>query len=144
MRFQTDLTVLADRVAMETREVERAAAFQTVLAPSGWSDAQVEAWLDWADGDEETGDWLNGSVEARIAPLVQTGLSEGVFTNAAEAQAFAEELSASIRLGLASPASSAPSAAEIIDLSDPSAPARLADHRARHTSARLEIGRAHV
>ncbi|QYC11098.1 TSCPD domain-containing protein [Brevundimonas nasdae] len=137
MRFQTDLTVLADRVAMETREVERAAAIETVLAPSGWSDAQIEAWLDWADGDEETGDWLNGSVEAWIAPLVQTGLSEGVFTNAAEAQAFAEELSASIRLGLASPASSAPSAAEIIDLSDPSAPARLADHRARRTSARL-------
>ncbi|GAA0206186.1 ribonucleotide reductase [Brevundimonas nasdae] len=122
---------------METREVERAAAIETVLAPSGWSDAQIEAWLDWADGDEETGDWLNGSVEAWIAPLVQTGLSEGVFTNAAEAQAFAEELSASIRLGLASPASSAPSATEIIDLSDPSAPARLADHRARRTSARL-------
>ena len=137
MRFQTDLTVLADRVAMETREVERAAAIQTILAPSGWSDAQVEAWLDWADGDIETGDWLNGAVEAWIAALVQTGLSVGVFTTTDEAQAFAEELSASIRLGLASPASSAPSATGIIDLSDPSASARLADHRARRTSARL-------
>lgn len=137
MRFQSDFTVLADRVAMETREIERAATIQTVLAPSGWSDAQVEAWLDWADSDEETGDWLNGAVEAWIAPLVETGLSDGVFANATEAQTFADELSASVRLGLASPASNGPSAAGTIDLSDPSAGARLADHRARRTSARL-------
>nr|WP_314434577.1 TSCPD domain-containing protein [uncultured Brevundimonas sp.] len=137
MRFQSDFTVLADRVAMETREVERAAAIQTVLVPSGWSDAQVEAWLDWADGDVESGDWLNGTVDAWIAPLVQTGLSQGVFANPVEAQAFAEELSASMRLGLASPASNAPTAAAVVDLSDPGAAARLADQRARRNSARL-------
>ena len=137
MRFQSDFTVLADRVAMETREVERAASVQTVLAPSGWSDAQVEAWLDWADDDAENGDWLNGGVEAWIAPLVQTGLSDSVFANAVEAQAFADELSVSIRLGLASPTSCAPTAAGIIDLSDPSAAARLSDHRAHRTGARL-------
>ncbi len=61
MRFQSGFAALADRVAMETRPVERAGTVQEILAPAGWSDAQVEAWLDWlategADADP-TGDY---------------------------------------------------------------------------------------
>ena len=140
MRPQSVFAPRAARVAMEHRIVERPAGVRPVLAPAGWSDAQIEAWLDWiaAEGlsDDACGDWLDGGVDAWTARLARTSVAEGVF-DAGQATLFAEELSAVIRLGLAAPARSGAAASEVVDLSDPGAAAVLADHGGRRTAARL-------
>ena len=140
MRFQSGFAARAERVAMETRTVERAACVQTVLAPAGWSDARIEAWLDWADamglGEAVTGDWLNGAADGFAQAMAATGRTEGVFADH-EAGAFAAELSGALRLGLAAPASGAPVAAGVVDLSDPGAAMKLGDHAGRRAADRL-------
>ncbi len=137
MRVQSVFGRLADRVVMETRAIERSATIEQVAVPSGWSDAQVEAWLDWAGPTTPSTEWLNGAVEAWIAPLVQSGLTAGVFADRVDASIFAAELSATMRLGLASPADDAPAASGVVDLGDPGSAVRLSDHRARQTASRL-------
>lgn len=146
MRFQSGFVDLARRVTMETRAVERAATVQEITAPAAWSDARIESWLDWSESLvpdlSPTGGWLNGAVDAWAERLAGRGLAEGVFTDRAEAYVFAAELAATIQLGLASPVG-APEAgagsADILDLSDPAAPAHLAEHRADRMTARLAL-----
>jgi ribonucleoside-diphosphate reductase alpha chain len=141
MRFQSGFAVRAERVAMETRAVERPTRMQQVSAPAGWSDVRIEAWLDWLDGEgfgtPTSGDWLNGGVDAWVDRLAATGAAEGVFVDQAEAALFAAELSGAFKLGLAAPAASGPIAVGVADLSDPGAAARLAAHRGRRAAARL-------
>ena len=50
MRLQSGFAPRAERVAMETRVVERPGGVRPVLAPAGWSDAQVEATVKWMVG----------------------------------------------------------------------------------------------
>ncbi|GLK50417.1 ribonucleotide reductase [Brevundimonas intermedia] len=142
MRFQSGFVEQARRVSMETRTVERADAVHEVLAPAAWSDARIEAWLDWAESLSPsllpTGGWLNGGIDAWAERLAGRGLAEGVFADRAEAYVFAAELAATIQLGLASPTAST-AAAEIVDLADPAASKRLAEHRADRVTARLAL-----
>lgn len=138
MRFQSGFAARAERVAMETRAIERPAGVQQVLAPAGWSDVRIEAWLDWVEAEgfatPRSGDWLN--VDAWAERLAATGVTEGVFDRA-EAAAFVEELSGAFRLGLAAPAASGPAATGVVDLNDPGAAARLKGHAGRRAAARL-------
>ncbi|WBT05419.1 TSCPD domain-containing protein [Brevundimonas vesicularis] len=140
MRFQSGFAARAERVAMETRVIERPAGVQQVLAPAGWSDVRIEAWLDWAEAEgfatPLSGDWLNGGVDAWAERLAATGVAEGVFDRA-EAAAFVEELSGAFRLGLAAPAASGPAAVGVVDLNDPGAAARLKVHTGRRAAVRL-------
>lgn len=140
MRFQSGFAARAERVAMETRAIERPAGVQQVLAPAGWSDVRIEAWLDWVEAEgfatPLSGDWLNGGVDAWAERLAQTGVTEGVF-DLAEAAAFVAELSGAFRLGLAAPAASGPAAVGVVDLNDPGAAARLKAHAGRRAAARL-------
>ena len=140
MRFQSGFAARAERVAMETRAIERPSGVQQVLAPAGWSDVRIEAWLDWVEAEgfatPLSGDWLNGGVDAWAERLAETGVAEGVFDRA-EAAAFVEALSGAFRLGLAAPAASGPSAVGVVDLNDPGAAARLKAHAGRRAAARL-------
>lgn len=140
MRFQSGFAARAERVAMETRAIERPSGVQQVLAPAGWSDVRIEAWLDWIEAKgfatPLSGDWLNGGVDAWAERLAATGVAEGVFDRA-EAAAFVEELSGAFRLGLAAPAASGPAAVGVVDLNDPGAAARLKAHAGRRAAARL-------
>ncbi|MEW6537992.1 MAG: TSCPD domain-containing protein [Pseudomonadota bacterium] len=140
MRFQSGFAARADRVAMETRAIERPAGVQQVLAPAGWSDVRIEAWLDWVEAEgfatPLSGDWLNGGADAWAERLAATGVAEGVFDRA-EAAAFVEELSGAFRLGLAAPAASGPAATGVVDLNDPGAAARLKAHAGRRAAMRL-------
>ena len=142
MRFQSGFVEQARRVSMETRTVERADAVHEILAPAAWSDARIEAWLDWSESLSPallpTGGWLNGGIDAWAERLAGRGLAEGVFADRTEAYVFAAELAATIQLGLASPAAST-AAAEIVDLADPAASKRLAEHRADRMTARLAL-----
>ncbi|WP_242078452.1 TSCPD domain-containing protein [Brevundimonas diminuta] len=140
MRFQSGFAARAERVAMETRAIEPLSGVQKVLAPAGWSDVRIEAWLDWVEAEgfatPLSGDWLNGGVDAWAERLAATGVAEGVFDRA-EAAAFVEELSGAFRLGLVTPAASGPAAVGVIDLNDPGAAARLKAHAGRRAAARL-------
>lgn len=140
MRFQSGFAARADRVAMETRAIERPSGVQQVLAPAGWSDVRIEAWLDWVEAEgfatPLSGDWLNGGVDAWAERLAATGVAEGVFDRA-EASAFVDELSGAFRLGLAGPAASGPAAIGVVDLNDPGAAARLKAHAGRRAAMRL-------
>jgi len=140
MRFQSGFAARAERVAMETRAIERSAGVQQVLAPAGWSDVRIEAWLDWVEAEgfatPLSGDWLNGGVDAWAERLAETGVTEGVFDRA-EAAAFVDELSAAFRLGLAGPAASGPTTVGVVDLNDPGAAARLKAHAGRRAAIRL-------
>ena len=48
MRFDPRLGDGEAHAALELRELERSDAVIDVIAPAGWSNARVEAWLDWA------------------------------------------------------------------------------------------------
>ena len=141
MRFQSGFAVLAERVAIETRAIERPAGLDQVQVLTGWSDAQVEAWLDWIDAfappSTPSGDLLNGGIDAWTEILSAAGLAAGVFAKPADAAGFAAELSATLRLGLAAPASARPAASGSVVLADPAAPAGLARHLGEQTAARL-------
>ncbi|WP_295192345.1 TSCPD domain-containing protein [uncultured Brevundimonas sp.] len=140
MRFQSGFAARAQRVAMETRAIERPSGVQQVLAPAGWSDVRIEAWLDWIEAEgfatPLSGDWLNGGFDAWAERLAATGMADGVFDRA-EAAAFVDELSAAFRLGLAGPAASGPTTVGVVDLNDPGAAARLKAHAGRRAAARL-------
>ncbi|MCW0046603.1 TSCPD domain-containing protein [Brevundimonas sp. BT-123] len=140
MRFQSGFAARAERVAMETRAIERPSGVQQVLAPAGWSDVRIEAWLDWVEAEgfaiSLSGDWLNGGVDAWAERLAATGVAEGVFDRA-EAATFVEELSGAFALGLAAPAASGPTAIGVVDLNDPGAAARLKAHAGRRAAMRL-------
>jgi len=123
MRFTPLLTDLSASVVCEAREIERADRVITVIAPAGWSDARVEAWLDWYDRSPD--DWprlegsrlegapgrpvaagsavLDGALDRWAARLAAWGRAADVFRSTTDAEIFASELVASILLGLAAP-----------------------------------------
>ncbi len=45
----TSLAAFDSRIVWQARGLERADRIVVVDAPPGWSDTQVEAWLDWAE-----------------------------------------------------------------------------------------------
>ncbi|MFC5343462.1 TSCPD domain-containing protein [Brevundimonas staleyi] len=118
MRFTPFLTDLSAAVVCETREIERADRVVRVIAPVGWSDARVEAWLDW--GDASPDDWprlegplgrvgaasgavLDGALHRWAARLAAWGRATGVFRTGKDAETFSGEVIASVLLGLAAP-----------------------------------------
>ncbi|WP_454716282.1 TSCPD domain-containing protein [Caulobacter segnis] len=89
--------------AMEWRDLERADEIVVVSAPSSWSDARVEAWLDWA-GEIEAKAPLGGGPARYAERIAQAGLSRGLFGDKADANAFREALLATMLSGVATPA----------------------------------------
>ncbi|MDP3800560.1 TSCPD domain-containing protein [Brevundimonas sp.] len=110
------------------REIERADRIDVVRAPAGWTDVQIEAWLDWADAEglAATGE----DPLATIAAACARRLSDDD----------REALAATMLLGLACPARAANVAIGIMDLSEPGAEGRLATEAARRRSGRLAAG----
>jgi ribonucleoside-diphosphate reductase alpha chain len=134
MRFKPLFAPLAADVAVEPREIERADAVEIVLAPSAWSDVQVEAWLDWTDAPFSSRPDLplNGAVHDWAERLAHAGRDGGVFANAAEGRRFEAELTGAVLLGLTavSDADDRASDALRLDLSEPEAERRLAQQAA--------------
>ncbi|PHY13365.1 ribonucleotide reductase [Caulobacter sp. B11] len=89
---------------MSRRTLERSNAVIDVLAPSGWTDARLEAWLDWAGAPLDPQAPLGGGPARYAEQLAQSGLAKGVFTDAAEACAFRDALLNSMLAGVATPA----------------------------------------
>ena len=99
MRFTSRFATLASTVAIERRSVERCDSVVEMLAPAGWSDARIEAWLDWAD-DLPTD--LPGLDARHEGPTLGEGLLDGAVAR------WAGRLSAWGRAWACSPADATP------------------------------------
>uniref|UniRef100_UPI0035B441F3 TSCPD domain-containing protein n=1 Tax=Brevundimonas sp. TaxID=1871086 RepID=UPI0035B441F3 len=131
MRQSTSLAALARSLPRPPREIERGPQIVTVRAPACWTDAQIDAWLDWAT---ETGLPLDG--DDPIATAVQ-GWTAAFGRPAAEAA----ELAAALLLGAASPARPpAVDAAPPLQMDDPATARLLAAEGARRRAIRLAEG----
>lgn len=141
MRFKPLFAPLAAAVPVALREIERADAVESLLAPDAWPDVQVEAWLDWADVSSTTRPDvpLNGAVHDWAARLAAAGREGGAFANAAEANRFEAELTGAVLLGLAAVSDAdTPAAPPLrLDLSEPEAERRLGQQAAAWRRDRL-------
>ena len=126
MRFP--FASLAAAMHRPLREIERADRVVAVRAPEGWTDVQIEAWLDWAESEG----LATGGEDALAAIAVAWGrrLSPDL----------AGMLAATLLLGLVSPARSAGYAAGLINLSEPDATRRLQTESALRRAERLTAG----
>jgi ribonucleoside-diphosphate reductase alpha chain len=88
---------------MEWRDLERTDDIVVISAPSAWSDARVEAWLDWA-GEIEPKAALGGGPACYAERVAQAGLARGLFGDKADASAFRDALLATMLSGIATPA----------------------------------------
>ena len=136
MRFTPRFAPLTADLSIGLRTVERAAAVVETLAPDGWTDARVEAWLDWADTQPTDRAALACDIRPAVAPTVLDGAfcdwaarltawgrAVGVFEGTAEAQVFVDELVASVLLGLAAPAATRTDGARVHPVAgDPTGP----------------------
>lgn len=64
MRFP--FASLAAAMHRPFREIERANRVVVVRAPDGWTDVQVEAWLDWADAEGLAADGEDALAEIAV------------------------------------------------------------------------------
>jgi len=120
MRFTSRFAAEATKVALSEREIERPRGLETVVAPTSWTSARIEAWLDWADqlpddlpaltvpSDHPTfgSGVLVGGIAGWADRLSAWGRAMGVFAGSKDGQAFADDLVASILMGLATPVGS--------------------------------------
>ncbi|RZJ43391.1 MAG: TSCPD domain-containing protein, partial [Brevundimonas sp.] len=131
MRPQPRFAVLATAVRRSVREIERAGRLIEVLTPEDWSDARTEAWVDWAAAQDLPLDGEDLISEASRTFAARHCPDEGV----------AAELAATLRLGLATPASpQSVAASDALILSDPAAARWLKAETARRRAQRLSAG----
>lgn len=112
------------------REIERADRISSVRAPDGWTDVQVEAWLDWADAEQ-----LPTGGDHPLLLAVSTWARRRC-----RAEHEAEALAATMLLGLASPARPLEISARVTILTDPDASNYLGEEAARRRAGRLAAG----
>ena len=129
---------------IERRPLERAAGVVEVLAPAAWTDARVEAWLDWAQGDTD----LPAAIFRKAEAIAAQADAQGLLNDATARAGFRRDLGAAMmagRLALADP--EAVLAPRVLSLADPDFTARLTSLRAKRrgrTAARaaaLELAR---
>jgi ribonucleoside-diphosphate reductase alpha chain len=89
--------------AMEWRDLERADSIIVVAAPAAWTDARVEAWLDWA-GTIAPKAPLGGGPARYADRVAKIGLARGLFGDKADAAGFRDALLATMLAGYATPA----------------------------------------
>ena len=107
------------QVERAVRTVETARGVTRVEAPRDWSDAAVEAWLDWGAGladdypnlapaslspDRDFDPLLGGAPDRYARRLAAWGFAMGLFDNVHDAETFAAELFVTLIQGLAAPA----------------------------------------
>src|SRR3569832_1192242 len=108
------------QVERAVRTVETARGVVHIEAPRDWSDAAVEAWLDWGAGladdypnlapaslspDREFDPLLGGAPDRYARRLAAWGFAMGLFDNVHDAETFDAELFITLIQGLAAPAS---------------------------------------
>jgi ribonucleoside-diphosphate reductase alpha chain len=114
---------------IEQRTLERVASVAEVLAPASWTDARVEAWLDWLDEDAD----LPAAVFRYAEDLVLRGDAAGRFDSARARSSFRRDLAAAMLAGqLALDAPRAAPHLPVVSASEPEFEGLLATLRAEH------------
>jgi ribonucleoside-diphosphate reductase alpha chain len=135
MRFKPRFVLQTAALDVDWREIERNDSLRSVLAPEGWTDAQIEAWLDGfhtsplpdVRGRSDVAAILDGAPSAWAEAIAARGVECGVFAGAPDAAVFARELAATMALGLATPSwAKTERPAEVFDLNSEHGPAALA------------------
>ena len=122
------LTALYGQQVWDRRVLERSDAVAIVHAPAAWSDAQVEAWLDWA-------------ANAGIEPSNDVAQSLSAYVDALKPNTSDRAtLLGSLRLGLATPAFPKAIADQMYDLSDTASLAALSSETSTRRSAQRPHG----
>jgi len=135
MRIQSRHPGPAPKV--EPRALERCDQVLEVLAPADWTDARVEAWLDWAQDGFDSDLPLGGGPARYADRLAQAGLADGLFGDAADAEAFRDALLATMLAGIASPASAQAAPRPLPDIAEIEFKRVAEEHLARWRSTRL-------
>ncbi len=87
---------------IERRPLERADSVVEVLAPAAWTDARVEAWLDWADGETD----LPAAIFRKAEIIAEQAGALALLPDARTRAAFRRDLGAALlagRLAIAEP-----------------------------------------
>ncbi|MHB8285936.1 MAG: TSCPD domain-containing protein [Caulobacteraceae bacterium] len=143
MRFDPRLGDGEAQAALESRELERADAVIDVIAPASWSNARVEAWLDWADRAalrapaDRLSKPLLGFPQAYADRIAARSLALSLAQGQSDAGALRNDLLASLLEGYAAPialAGGEPHAR--IDLNDPAGVSALDQRRSDYRQAR--------
>ncbi|MDD3837153.1 MAG: ribonucleotide reductase, partial [Phenylobacterium sp.] len=90
------MRIEAGTARIERRTLERAGEVVEILAPSSWTNARLEAWLDWAGGEASD---LPAVVFQFAEDLVQKGEALGLFASPRERAAFRRDLGAAMLSG---------------------------------------------
>ncbi|MFC3077047.1 ribonucleotide reductase [Phenylobacterium terrae] len=90
------MRIEAGTARIERRTLERTGEFVEVLAPSSWTNARLEAWLDWAGGEPAD---LPAAIFRFAEDLVQKGEALGLFASARDRAAFRRDLGAAMLSG---------------------------------------------
>ena len=115
MRLESRFAVSERQPALTGRLIERAGEWIRVTAPTDWTTARIDAWLDWADGLPT--DYpaqsaaplpaldapLNGALFRYAHRLAAWGCATGALPDEASATAFVDEITATLLLGMAAP-----------------------------------------
>jgi len=136
--------VRTEPARIERRLLERAGSVIEVLAPAAWTDARVEAWLDWAGGDAD----LPAAIFGRAEALASRADALGLFRDSAGRAAFRRDLGAAMMAGrIALADASLATAPRAISSDSPDFLASLAGLRAQRRgrvaarASALELGR---
>ncbi|KRA60248.1 ribonucleotide reductase [Caulobacter sp. Root655] len=135
MRIQSRHPGPAPKV--EPRALERCDQVLEVLAPEDWTDARVEAWLDWSQGVFDADLPLGGGPARYANRLAQAGLADGLFGDAADADAFRDALLVTMLTGIASPAGPLAAPTHLPDVGEIEFKRVAVGHLARWRSAQL-------
>jgi ribonucleoside-diphosphate reductase alpha chain len=141
MRVTPHPAFLARDLAVEPRSIERPDHVAEIIAPRGWTNARVEAWLDWSSvlpDDYPSGDLppvlapaspadllLAGGPDRYARRLAAWGWSLGLFDAADDAVNFRDAVFSLFSLGLAAPGCSLTFGARALSLA--ADPARAPD-----------------
>jgi ribonucleoside-diphosphate reductase alpha chain len=136
--------VRTEPARIERRPLERAGQVVEVLAPSSWTDARVEAWLDWAQGETD----LPAAFFRRAEVIAELGEAQGLFADASTRGAFRRDLGAALltgKLALSEPSFAPP--LRLVEATAPDCAPALAGLRAERRgraaarASALELGR---
>ena len=139
MRFPRCFGERRSALQLASRVMDWNGAEITLRAPVAWTNARVEAWLDWAAavGLLQAVEGLDAMANAYAKRLAGVGEEIGLFTDANEALRFRGEIEACLLLGLAAPGDPPGAAPVLIDASTPQGAVDLARavSRLRHDRA---------